>query len=298
MTLRLLVTGRHGQVASALVERTAFHAGFEVIAAGRPELDLEHPETVAPAIVAASPDIVVNAAAFTAVDKAESEEPRATLVNRDGAAAAARAAHQLGVPFIHLSTDYVYPGGKPTPYIESDATGPLGAYGRSKLAGELAVRAAHPQALIFRTAWVYSPFGANFVRTMLRVGGERPSLSVVDDQIGNPTSALDIAEAILRIAPTLSGKTGGGTYHLAGEGSVSWCGFAREIFRLSAVRGGPSPEVEAIATAQYPTPAKRPANSRLDTSAFQARFGFGLRPWAVALGDTVNRLLPPAKHQT
>lgn len=296
--IRLLVTGKTGQVATALSTRGAARTGIEVLAIGRPEIDLERHEGFASAIRAARPDAVVNAAAFTAVDQAESEEARATAINRDGAEAVARAAWQSGVPLIHLSTDYVYPGDKLAPYLESDATGPLGAYGRSKLAGEEAVRKAHPNALIFRTAWVYSPYGSNFVKSMLRLGAERSVISVVDDQTGNPTSALDIAEAILRIVPDLRAGAAGGTFHLAGEGFVTWCGFAREIFRQAAVLGGPSPEVRAITTADYPTPARRPANSRLDSSAFRARFGFGLRPWPEALAETLENLLQLRKLRT
>ena len=166
--MRVLVTGRSGQVATALVERAAAHRGITVEALGRPELDLENPATVEAAIAAAKPGIVVSAAAYTAVDKAESEPERAFAANRDGAAAVAKAAAALGIPVIHLSTDYVYPGDKPVPYVESDATGPASVYGSAKLEGEQAVMAEHPQALIFRTSWVYSPFGPNFVRPMLR----------------------------------------------------------------------------------------------------------------------------------
>jgi dTDP-4-dehydrorhamnose reductase len=266
--MRILVTGRNGQVATALLERGDM-ADLDVIAAGRPELDLENPASVEAAIAAARPSIVVNAAAYTAVDKAEQEPDKAIAINRDG-------------------TDYVYSGDKASPYVESDATGPLGVYGQSKLAGEEAVRAVHPSPLILRTSWVYSPFGNNFVKTMLRVARERPLLSVVDDQIGNPTSALEIADVILRIAP---GLTTGGTYHLCGSGDVTWCGFAREIFAQSAARGGPHPEVKAITTAEYPTPARRPANSRMSMDAFENRFGFRLRPWRDALSETVERLL-------
>ncbi len=290
--MRLLVTGRNGQVAASLIERAALSGGIEVMALGRPELDLEQPATVEAAILGARPDIVVNAAAYTAVDKAESEPERAYAANRDGAGAAARAAARLGVPIIHLSTDYVYPGDKLTPYLESDATGPSSIYGKSKLEGEQIVLAAHPQALIFRTAWVYSPFGANFVKTMLRIGKDRDVVKVVDDQHGNPTSAIDIADAILRVVPGLvEAKTAGGIYHLCGTGSTTWCGFARAIFAESAKHGGPAPRVEAITTADYPTPARRPANSRLDTTAFTARFGFALRPWQEATAETVARLL-------
>jgi len=286
--MRIAVTGRNGQVATSLLEKAAAYPQHEVIALGRPAFDLEDPASVRRALTEAKPDLIVNAAAFTAVDKAEQEEALAFAVNATGAGAAAEAAAKLAIPFIHLSTDYVYPGDKASAYVETDATGPLGAYGRSKLAGEDAVKAAHPSPLIFRTAWVYSPFGANFVKTMLRIGKDRPVLSVVDDQHGNPTSALDIADAILRIA--LQARAGG-TYHLAGEGSVTWCGFARKIFSVSKALGGPSPEVKAITTAEYPTPARRPANSRLSTAAFAAHFGFRLRPWEEATAETVSRLL-------
>ena len=289
--MRLLVTGRNGQVATSLAERAAAHPGIEVLALGRPELDLENPATVEAAIAAARPDLVVNAAAYTAVDKAESDSGRAFAANRDGAAAAARAAARLGVPVIHLSTDYVYPGDKPSPYVESDATGPSSVYGQSKLEGEQAVMAAHPQALIFRTSWVYSPFGANFVKTMLRIGKDRDVVRVVADQHGNPTSAIDIADAILRLAPGLGSTPAGGIYHLCGSGSTTWCGLAQAIFAESGKRGGPAPRVEAITTAEYPTPARRPANSRMDTAAFTARFGFALRPWPDAVAETVARLL-------
>lgn len=290
--IRLAVTGRNGQVATALAERASRRGGVEVVLLGRPDLDLEKPETVGPAIAAAKPQLVVNAAAYTAVDKAESEPDRAFAANRDGAGAAAAAAQALGVPFIQLSTDYVYPGDKPVPYVETDPTGPLGVYGASKLAGEEAVKSAHAFPVIFRTSWVYSPFGANFVKTMLRLGKEREVLRVVDDQQGNPTSAIDIADAILRVTPDLlGGSHAGGTFHLCGEGSVTWCGFARQIFAVSAALGGLSPRVEAISTADYPTPARRPASSRLDTQAFAARFGFRLRPWQDAVAETVTRLL-------
>lgn len=289
--MRLLVTGRNGQVATSLAERAAAHPGIEVLALGRPELDLENPATVEAAIADARPDLVVNAAAYTAVDKAESDSGRAFAANRDGAAAAARAAARLGVPVIHLSTDYVYPGDKPSPYVESDATGPSSVYGQSKLEGEQAVMAAHPQALIFRTSWVYSPFGANFVKTMLRIGKDRDVVRVVADQHGNPTSAIDIADAILRLAPGLGSTPAGGIYHLCGSGSTTWCGLAQAIFAESGKLGGPAPRVEAITTAEYPTPARRPANSRMDTAAFTARFGFALRPWPDAVAETVARLL-------
>lgn len=290
--LRLLVTGREGQLARSLVDRMAGHPGIEVIAIGRPELDLERPSTVARVITGARPDIVVNAAAFTAVDRAEQESAKAFAVNRDGAAAVAQAAAALGVPLVHLSTDYVYAGDKAVPYVESDPTAPLGVYGRSKLAGEEAVREAHGGALILRTAWVFSPFGNNFVKTMLRLGQERDELRVVDDQTGNPTSALDLADAILRIARPLVGEPlSPRTLHLAGEGFVSWHGFANYVFAAAAARGHRVPKVLAIPATAYPTPARRPANSRLDCSAFRDRFGFALPSWQDGADRTIARLL-------
>ena len=290
--MRIVVTGRHGQAATALAERSAHHPGLDVLTLGRPGLDLERPETIGTVIAEAKPDLVVNAAAYTAVDKAEAEPDRAFAVNRDGAAAVARAAARLGVPLILLSTDYVFDGSKPAPYVEADETSPLGVYGHSKREGEQAVLAAHHGALVFRTSWVFSPFGANFVKTMLRLAKEREVLRIVDDQSGNPTAALDLAEMILSLAPQLSGGAApGGVYHLANAGSTTWCGFARFIFAESAKRGGPAPRVEAITTVDYPTPARRPANSRLDTTAFTRRFGLTPRPWQEAAAETVARLL-------
>lgn len=286
--MRIAVTGRNGQVAMALRERSMLLPGLEVLALGRPQLDLENVASVRTALEVARPDVIINAAAYTAVDKAEQEREKAFAVNRDGARAVAAAAARLGVPLMHVSTDYVYPGDKTTAYVESDATGPLGVYGQSKLEGEQAVLAAHPSPLILRTSWVYSPFGNNFVKTMLRVGAARPELGVVDDQIGNPTSALDIADAMLRIAP---GLTTGGIYHLCGRGDVTWCGFARHVFAVSKALGGPAPEVKAITTPDYPTPARRPANSRMLMEAFERRFGFGLAFWKDSVAETVSRLL-------
>jgi dTDP-4-dehydrorhamnose reductase len=260
----------------------------DVTALGRPQLDLEDASLLEDALEALRPDLVVNAAAYTAVDKAEQDAERAFAVNCQGAGVAAAAAAKRGLPFIHLSTDYVYSGHKTSPYEEDDETGPLGVYGHSKLLGEMRVLDEHPSPLILRTSWVYSPFGANFVKTMLRIGVERPVLNVVDDQSGNPTSALDLASAILRIAP---GLANGGTYHLSGTGDATWCGLAREIFRTSGAHGGPTPEVRAITTAQYPTPAARPLNSRLSTDAFANRFGFRLGAWQAELEPVVRRLL-------
>jgi dTDP-4-dehydrorhamnose reductase len=290
--MRILVVGRHGQLASALSQQARLANNIELICLGRPELDLEKPEMVEAAINATNPHLVVNAAAFTAVDKAETEVERAFALNRNGAEAVARAAARLAVPLVHISTDYVFSGEKAEPYVETDETNPINVYGLSKLEGEKAVAAAYPTALILRTSWVFSAFGNNFVKTMLRLGAERDVIRVVNDQLGNPTGASDLADAILRIAPPISADPGaGGIYHYCGAGSTSWHGFACFIFEERAKRGGPTPKVEAIATADFPTPARRPANSRLDTSAFTRRFGFAPPSWEDAAVETVVGLL-------
>ncbi|WP_319772071.1 dTDP-4-dehydrorhamnose reductase [Breoghania sp.] len=293
---RLLVIGRSGQVAQALAERAALR-GVPLLALGRETLDLASFSGLPEAALAFQPTAVINAAAFTAVDKAEESREEAFAINAHGAGRLAEAVRALSVPFLHLSTDYVYDGSKAAPYVETDPTGPLGVYGTSKLSGEDAVIAAHPQALVFRTAWVYSPFGGNFVKTMLRLAATRDRLTVVDDQIGSPTSAFDIADALLGVARSIGyeGMKGrAGIYHLAGGGETSWCGFARAIFKASAALGGPSLEVEPITTAQYPTPARRPANSRLDCSKLEDAFSLTLPPWQDSLKPIVERLVSEA----
>ncbi|MGE0676212.1 dTDP-4-dehydrorhamnose reductase [Pseudolabrys sp.] len=283
----ILVVGREGQVARCLAERAAAR-GADLVLRGRPDLDLINPASVDAAVAAVRPRAIVNAAAFTAVDKAESEEASAFAVNETGAWLLATAAARIGVPFVHLSTDYVFDGRKPSPYVEDDATAPLGAYGRSKLAGEVAVRAAYPAANILRTAWVYSAGGTNFVRTMLRLAAERPVVRVVDDQTGNPTSALDLADAILTV---LEGpKRGGKLYHVAGRGETTWYGFAKAIFDGWARRGRAVPQLEAITTAEYKTAAPRPANSRLDCAKIERELGIRLPDWQTSLEACLDRL--------
>lgn len=283
--MTILVTGRHGQLAQSLAER----GGGDIHFAGRPELDLAVPGSARAAILAARPTLVVNAAAFTAVDLAEAEEAAAHRINADAAGEVAGAAAQLGVPVIHISTDYVFDGRATAPYVETDATAPLGAYGRTKLAGEQAVRAANPDHLILRTSWLVSPFGKNFVRTMIDLGRQRDTLSVVADQQGNPTSALDLADAILVVTRCWASgdRTGlGQTYHLAGTGIASWFDLAvavQEEARTSAV-------VKPIATADWPTPAARPAWSVLDSSKFTRDFGHEMPEWRVSLAPIVARL--------
>jgi dTDP-4-dehydrorhamnose reductase len=295
--MRIAVTGRRGQVVSALGERAP--QTCEIVTLGRPEVDLADRAGVARAFDGLACDVIVNAAAYTAVDKAEAEPDVAMAVNGEGAASVAEAAARLGVPLIHLSTDYVFDGCLARPYRESDATGPTGAYGRSKLAGERRVAEIHPRCAILRTAWVYSPFGANFVKTMLRLAREKDEVGVVADQLGNPTSALDIADAVLGVARRLADHSASelhGVFHLASAGEASWADVAEATFAILARRGLPRPKVRRIATVDYPTPARRPANSRLDSSKFASVYGISLPPWTQSLPECVERLLDEAKH--
>jgi dTDP-4-dehydrorhamnose reductase len=292
VTLRLAVTGRAGQVATALARRP--DGDLVVLLAGRPELDLAAPATIGPALAALKPDVIVSAAAWTAVDNAEKEPDAAFAANATGAGAVAAAAARLGIPVIHLSTDYVFPGDQPAPRRETDPTGPVSVYGASKLKGEELVAAATADHVILRTAWVHAPWGANFVRSMLRLAASRPEIGIVDDQHGAPTSAVDIAEAVVKVARRLLSDRDPalrGIYHLANAGETTWAGFAEEIFRVSARLGGPVSTVRRIETKDFPTPARRPAWSRLDCSRLSDRFGIALRPWPEPVGASVEGLL-------
>jgi dTDP-4-dehydrorhamnose reductase len=282
--MRLLVTGRDGQVARAL--RAKAGASLEMIALGRPELDLAAPAALAAVVARVKPDVVVNAAAYTMVDKAEEEEALAMTINGDAAGALARAAAELNVPIVQISTDYVFDGTKAGAYVESDPVAPINAYGRSKLGGERAVAAGNPRHAILRTSWVYDGWGKNFLKTMLRLAETRDELGVVADQIGAPSYAPDIAEAVIAVARNLvddADARRAGVFHMTGGGETSWAGFAREIFRLSTAQGGPSAWVREIATADYPTPAKRPANSRLNCDALARVHGARMPDWRDAL---------------
>lgn len=291
--MRIAVTGKSGQVVNSLIERGGA-AGHEVVALGRPQLDLADPASVAHALEAAAPGVIVSAAAYTAVDKAESESSLAYAVNGAGAGAVAQAARALGVPLVHVSTDYVFDGALDRPYVESDPTGPTGVYGASKLAGEQAVLAVHgDNSAVLRVAWVYSPFGANFVKTMLRLAGDRDEVSVVADQLGNPTSALEIADGILLVATNLvadSNPALRGVFHMTASGEASWADFAEAIFAASAAKAGATAQVKRITTADYPTPATRPANSRLDCGLIAKVHGVALPDWRQSLDSMIPRL--------
>jgi dTDP-4-dehydrorhamnose reductase len=293
-TLRILVFGERGQVAQALGRACAAH-GHAVQLVGRNRADLADRAAVGAAVVDFRPLLVVNAAAYTAVDKAEDETDQAYLINRDGAAHVAAAAAAVGAPLIHISTDYVYNGDKPSPYVESDITHPLGVYGASKLAGEAEISEIIRDRVILRTSWVCSPDGNNFVKTMLRLASQRDEIGVVDDQWGAPTFAADLAEAIVSIGEILLAsrdRSGfAGIYHAAGSGKTTWCRFARAIMKGSAERDGPSCRVRAITTAEYPTRAKRPANSSLDCSKLARVFGIRLPAWETSLNSCLDQLI-------
>jgi dTDP-4-dehydrorhamnose reductase len=289
----IVVFGAGGQVGRALV-RARPPPGLEVRGLTRAQVDIVEAQAVRRAL-ADAPGIaaVVNAAAYTDVDRAESERAAAFAANATGPAVLAEACAAAGLPLIHLSSDYVFDGTKTRAYAEDDPPAPLGAYGASKLAGEEAVRARCPRAVVLRTSWVYGPAGRNFVRTMLRLGAERKTLRVVDDQRGSPTSALDIADAVLAISGALAqGKRNGfGTFHFCDSGSTTWYGFACAIFELARARGLPAPEtVEPIVTADYPTPAPRPANSVLDCSRLATVYAVAAPPWRESLAACLDEI--------
>ncbi len=285
--MSLLVFGETGQVARELARRAP-----EATCLGRAVADLSDPAACAAQIAARRPSAVINAAAYTAVDRAEEEEALATTVNGAAPTAMARACAALGVPFVHISTDYVFDGSGTAPWVPDAPTAPLGAYGRSKLAGEEGVRAAGGTHAILRTSWVVSAHGGNFVKTMLRLGAERDGVRVVDDQIGAPTAAGDIAAACLEIAAQLqAAPEKRGTYHFAGSPDVSWADVAREIF----TQAGLSCTVSDIPSSDYPLPAPRPKNSRMDCASLAAVFGIARPDWRESLRGILQELgaLPP-----
>lgn len=292
--MRVLVTGVTGQVGGALIAGVA-PDGMTWIAAGRDRLDLSAPDTVATAVAALAPDAVVNPAAYTAVDAAETDAETAFRVNRDGPAALAAACAARGIPLIHLSTDYVFDGTGRRPYRTDDPVAPLGVYGASKEAGEQAVRATLADHIILRTAWVYAAEGKNFVNTMLRVGADRDELRVVADQHGTPTNAGDIAAAIATLlAARRDGSAVRGTFHYTASGETTWQGLAEAVFRRAGRHWGRRPVVQPITTADYPTPARRPAYSVLDNAALDdAVAAVPRRPWEAALNAVLDTRLGP-----
>lgn len=278
--MTILVFGQTGQVAREL------QAQADVLALGRDQADLSDPGLCAEAIRRAKPDVVINAAAYTAVDRAQQEEALATVVNGESPGAMARTCADLGIPFLHVSTDYVFDGSGSEPWRESDPVAPQNTYGRSKLAGEEAVRAAGGAHAILRTSWVFSAHGANFVKTMLRLSETRDALNVVDDQIGGPTPADAIAAALLEMAAQMQASKAGGTYHFSGYPAVSWADFAREIF--SQARRDVS--VTGIPSSEYPTPAARPLNSRLDCAKIRSDFEITPPDWTAGLARVLRQL--------
>ncbi len=287
----ILVTGGTGQVGLELA-RVDWPGRVRLHLPTRPELDLGNADAVR-ALFAATPfNAVINSGAYTAVDRAETEVAAAFAANAMGPAILAEVTRAAGIPLIQVSTDYVFDGAGEADYAESDPVGPLGVYGASKLAGEVAVRTGNPRSVVLRTAWVLSPHRANFLKTMLRLAADRPSLRVVEDQTGCPTSARDIAGVLaditLRMIADPEAPTG--VYHFVNAGSTSWAGLAREIFALSAAQGGPTAAVEDITTADYPTPARRPANSRLNTFRITRDYGATPRPWQEAVAEIVAEL--------
>ncbi|KEQ04512.1 dTDP-4-dehydrorhamnose reductase [Pseudorhizobium pelagicum] len=291
--MRVLVTGRSGQVAQCLQD-VAARRDVELVSVGRPYLDLEDPGSVLPAVARLAPDVIVSAAGYTAVDKAETEPAVAYRINGAGAGAVAAAAGQLGVPLIHLSTDYVFDGFKSDPYDEEDIAVPLSVYGASKLEGERQVRAATDNHVILRAAWLYSPYGGNFLKTMLRLAQTRNEIAVVADQRGGPTSAIALAEGVITIARQLTEDVSRelrGTFHFAPAGDASWAEFAAAIMECRRVKTGRSTTIIPIATSDYPTAAQRPANSRLNAQRLAQIHGIRLPHWQWSTQDIAGHLL-------
>ncbi|AQR63341.1 dTDP-4-dehydrorhamnose reductase [Brevundimonas sp. LM2] len=289
--VHILVTGGTGQVGLELTQAD-WPPGVVIHAPDRDALNLGDRTALKNAFSAMSFAAVINAGAYTAVDKAETDMSAAFAANGLGPAVLAEITRSAGIPLIHVSTDYVFNGLKADPYVEDDPVDPLSIYGASKLAGEMAVRLGNPKSVILRTAWVLSIHRTNFLKTMLRLACDRPMVKVVADQVGCPTSARDIATTLktitLRMIHDPKGPTG--TYHFVNAGEASWAGLAEEIFRVSGASGGPSATVETISTAEYPTPARRPANSRLLTSKLKRDFDVGPRPWQLAVVEIIAEL--------
>lgn len=288
---RILVTGGSGQVGGALSQLKM--SGMEFVAPRREELDLSDANSIKAYLAREAFAAVINCAAYTAVDKAESERDLAWHINVTAPGLIADHCAKASIPLLQVSTDYVFSGEASRPYSEDDVVGPINVYGASKEAGEAAIRAVTDMHVILRTSWVVSATGNNFVKTMLRLAADRDELRVVADQQGRPTSAQDIAQMLATItAQVIKGQGQFGTFHFANSGDTNWADFARTIFEISQQRGGPSARVTSITTADYPTPAKRPRNSRLDTRKIEASYGIAARPWREAINDILSILIP------
>lgn len=293
MSLHLAVTGRHGQVARSLIARAA-QEDVVIVPLARPDFDLSRPKSFMDAVRAARPDAIVSAAAYTAVDRAESEPELAEAVNGRAPGELGRVAAALNVPILHLSTDYVFSGDKPEPYVETDATGPINVYGHSKLHGERALAAASDNHVILRTSWVFSPEGRNFVNAMLALAQTRDALDVVADQRGCPTSADEIARALIAVARRVIADPAPelrGVFHMAGGAETNWAAFAEAVFDGARRRGWPAAAVRPTRSSAWPSPARRPMNSRLDSARLRSNFGVSLDPWPVSLDKHLNRLV-------
>jgi dTDP-4-dehydrorhamnose reductase len=290
--MNVLVTGANGQLGNELTRQGGdFHC--EIFPYDLPELDITDPTLIEAALSETRPDLIINAAAYTLVDQAEDDPDSAFSVNRDGPACLARACGDLKIPMIHISTDYVFSGENSVPYLEQDPVSPMGVYARSKAEGEARVRASLKNHIIVRTSWLYGVYGHNFVKTMLRLGKEKKKLSVVADQYGCPTSAADLAEALLRMAAQVKSKDRNiwGTYHFCNAGIVNWCEFAKEIFHIAERSGqSPVPKVEPITTDQYPVKAKRPPYSALSCNRIKENFNISQRPWDKSLAVAIERI--------
>jgi dTDP-4-dehydrorhamnose reductase len=289
----IVIFGAAGQLGREIVE-LAKRSGEDVVGCSRAQVDITDRAAVSGVLARLVPRLVVNAAAYTAVDRAESDPDGAFAGNAVGAQVLAMAAADAGIPIVHISTDYVFDGAKADAYLEDDPVAPLGVYGRTKAEGEARVRAAASRHVIVRTAWVYSVHGTNFLKTILRLAAEHEELRVVADQRGCPTATRDLAEAVLAVDRRIGkGAEPWGTFHFAGTGATSWHGFACEIVDAAAPITGKRPKVTAIGSADYPTAARRPANSELDSSRFAAVFGYAAAPWRTRTRDVVRQLLRP-----
>lgn len=301
MTCDALITGSNGQLGWELVRR-APQAGLRIASFDRDGLDISDPDSVTRCISESAPQVVINAAAYTTVDQAESDADTAYAVNRDGPSHIAKACKDHGIPLIHVSTDYVFDGADERAYLEDDPVAPLGVYGASKLAGEVAIRESHDAHVIVRTAWVYGVHGANFVKTMLRLAKSRDALQVVNDQNGSPTFAGDLAAALIRVTQRLQSQSRGeeifGTFHCTGGGATTWCDFAQTIFDIAARKGVKAPHVTGIPASDYPTAAERPKNSVLDCSKINRVYGITLRSWQEALAEMLEETLALEQEET